>query len=400
MKKKKWLGAVALLFLLASEPAMADQAVSREEIETLKEKLKVLEETVGKDAEPHWYDKIDLSLDATGVVQGTVGVKDRLRSGGDLASGTLNVDLEATAPIVPRGSLFVHFKAGAGKGLDGDIPSLNGFNNLAVDNDNARLWEVWYEHRWLDEKLRFRVGKVDLTTDFDTNRVANDDMEQFLSKGFVNNSGVEFPDQNGPGAMLWLAPHPLIDLGVGVADAGGNWENIDRQPFVIAEIDFKPRLGERQGNYRFYGWFNGKDHREHKDAAKTQEPNAGFGFSFDQELTEAVTAFARYARQTDRVATVSDAWSTGLEVSGKWYGRENDALGAAYGMALLGKDFEAVSLASGIDTGHEQHAEVYYRWRIHEHLDLSPHVQWVKSINGDRDNADVWAFGLRAHLDF
>jgi len=312
----------------------------------------------------------------------------------------MNVDLEAAADVVENGSLFVHFKAGAGKGIDGDIGSLSGFNNLAVDEDRARLWEVWYEHRWFDQKVRLRAGKLDLTTDFDTNRVANDDAAQFLSGGFVNSRGVEFPDDNGPGAMLWFAPHPLIDIGVGYAEATGRWESIDKNPFLIGEVGFKPTFGGRQGNYRFYGWRNSKDHTRWNDATRTQETNAGFGLSFDQEIGEALTVFARYAWQDQKVAEVAHAWSAGLELSGKLYGREQDALGAAYGMALLGKDFEDVTRAGGTSTGHEHHAEVYYRWQAHKHLALSPHVQWVRNINGESGHGNVWAFGVRAHVAF
>ena len=397
---KKFVMAM-LLLLLASGPALAEPAVSREEITAMQEKLKVLEQTLTqKGEEKPWYDRIDLSVSGTGVVQGTSGVKESLRPGGNLTSGTMNVDIEATADVVENGSLFVHFKAGAGKGIDGDIGSLSGFNNLAVDEERARLWEVWYEHQWLDQRVRLRAGKLDLTTAFDKNRVANDDKAQFLSKGFVNNLGVEFPDANGPGGMLWLAPHPLVDIGFGYAAATGRWENIDKHPFGIAEVGFKPKFGGRQGNYRLYGWLNGKDHTEHRDANQTTKRNTGFGLSFDQELSETLTAFARYARQNEKVATVAHAWSAGLELNGKPYGRDDDAIGAAYGMALLGKDYEEVTQAGGTSTGDEHHAEVYYRWQAHKHLALSPHLQWVRNINGQSRHGDVWVFGLRAHAAF
>jgi carbohydrate-selective porin OprB len=211
---------------------------------------------------------------------------------------------------------------------------------------------------------------------------------------------VEFPDDNAPGAMLWFSPHKLIDLGVGVADATGSWEGIDKNPFVIGEVAFKPTIGGRQGNYRFYGWLNGKDHTEWKDATKTKERNIGFGLSFDQALSDAITAFARYGRQDQKVAQVDQAWSAGLELSGGLYGREKDALGMAYGMALLGKDYEEVTQAGGTLIGDEQHAEIYYRWHVHDHLEISPNVQWVRNINGESAHGDVWAFGVRAHASF
>ena len=42
-------------------------------------------------------------------------------------------------------------------------------------------------------------------------------------------------------------------------DAEGNWENFFDSVF-FGQLNFKPNLFDRPGNYRIYGWLNDKDH--------------------------------------------------------------------------------------------------------------------------------------------
>jgi carbohydrate-selective porin OprB len=199
--------------------------------------------------------------------------------------------------------------------------------------------------------------------------------------------------------MLWASPGQLWDIGVGVADADGDWENVFDDIFSILELDFKPRIANREGNYRIYGWFNNKDHEDLSDPDETDEDNYGIGLSFDQEVTDVMTLFARYGWQRGSVSQVEHAWSAGSQCSGKFYGREDDTFGLAYGMAIIGDDWEEdVDEPEGIDSGDEHHVELYYNFKANDHLNISPDIQWVKNPNGDSDNDDVWAFGVRAQL--
>lgn len=398
-----------LLILLAAGSAFSEEyRVSREEMDVMKSKLECLEKAVEQQATPtskteygkQWHEKIDVAVGATGVLQGSSGAKERLSPDGDVTDGSMSFDLELTIPVAKYGKFYSLFEAGTGDGIDGDIPTLSGFNDDADDDQNIRLTEIWYEHTWLGERLRFRGGKVNLTTDFDASTVANSETDQFFSSGFVNNLAVEFPDDNGFGAMLWASPNDFWGIGVGVADADADWDDVFEDVFSIVEMDFKLKIADRQGNYRIYIWLNGKDHEDLKDPAKTKEDNYGYGVSLDQEITEVMTLFARYGRQRDQVAQVEHAWSGGLQCSGKAYGREDDVVSFAYGMAIIGDDWKDVDRSNGINTGDEHHVELYYNLKVNDHLNISPDIQWVKNPNGDRDNDDVWAFGIRAQLSF
>ncbi len=405
-----------MLILLAAGSAFGEESgILREEMDEMKIKLERLEKAIEQQAAPtskkedesQWFNKIDIAVGATAVLQGSTGAKERLSTEGDVTHGSMSLDLELTMPIMENGKACALFETGNGDGIDGDIPTLSGFNDDADNEESLRVSELWYEHRLLSQKLTLKIGKIDLNapsgwheTAFDGNAVANDEQSQFLSSGFVNNLAVEFPDDNGFGAELWVSPHDLWDIGIGAADADADWNNVFEDLFSIVQLDFKPRIAERQGNYRIYGWFNGKDHEDLRDAAKTKEKNCGVGLSFDQELTDLVTLFARYGRQRGRVSQVKHGRSAGIQCSGKFYGREIDTFGLAYGVAIIGEDWRAVDRSDGIKSGDEHHVELYYNLKVNDHLDISPDIQWVKNPNGDRDNDMVWAFGIRAQLSF
>jgi len=388
------------------------EAIIEKQQKTIDEQTRQLKEwkeaAVSVEAEgDKWCDKIEFAFGATGVLQGSAGAKKSLTAEKDVTDGSVSFDLELTAPVTERGTAYAHLEAGNGDGIDGDIPTLSGFNDDADDDANVRLTELWYEHRFLGERLALKLGKIDLggpcgrhESAFDANAVANDECSQFLSSGFVNSLAVEFPDDNGLGITLWASPHELLDIGIGVADADGDWENIFDNVFSMLEFDFKPKIAGRQGNYRIYGWLNDKDHVDIKDVTKTREEGYGFGLSLDQELTDIVTAFARYGWQRGSVYQVEHAWSTGLLFSGKFYGREDDAFGLAYGMAIIGSDWKDIEKANGVNSGNEHHVELYYNFTLNKHISISPDIQWVRNPNGDDDNDDVWAFGLRVQIQF
>jgi len=383
-KKMRHLGMLVMggmLMLLASGSAFGQESgILREELDVMKRKIELLEKTVEqqpgptakKEDEQQWYEKIDMSFGATGVLQGSSGAKERLSPEGDVTDCSMSFDLELTAPVGKYGKFFTHFEAGEGDGIGGDIPTLSGFNDDADDDHNVRLTEIWYEHIQFDDRLRFRAGKIDLGSDFDTNAVANSETDQFLSGGFVNNLALEFPDDNGLGAMLWFSPNELWSIGAGFADADGDWDNVFDKAFSIAELDFKPKIGIRQGNYRVYGWLNNKDHRDLKDTNETEERNYGFGVSLDQKITDLVTLFGRYGQQRNRVSQVEHAWSAGFQCSGKLFDRKDDVFGLAYGMAVTGDDWKDIDRAGGIDTGDEHHVELYYNLKVNDHLNISP----------------------------
>ena len=344
----------------------------------------------GGENAPPWY---KIAAGVTGVLQGSPDASD------DGIDGTFNpsmsFDVELTLRTSKSGTAYALFESGAGEGIDAHISTFSGFNDTVDARFNLRPSEAWYEHAF-GEKMRLRGGKIDITTDFDTNAVANSETDQFLSGGFVNNPAAAFPDDSSLGAMFWVAPNDFLDFGFGYADAAADWDNVFKNPFFILELGLKLAIAGRQGNYRFYGWHNGKDHERFDSSDDLRASNYGFGISADQEIAEGVTLFARYGRRREVVSETGRAWSAGLEISGKIPTREYDSFGLAYGKAAVTKYLKLPALESGVDFSDEHHMELYYKIKAGNYLNISPNLQWVKNPGGYKGNNGSWAFGVRA----
>jgi carbohydrate-selective porin OprB len=406
----------SLLVLFAARPIFAqERPVSREEMEAMRIKVEGLEKALESPAVPAvenederpWCEKLDFAIGATGALQGSSGVKEQPGSKGDTTEGTVALDLELTVPISPNGKFFTLIEAGAGEGLDGRLPTLWGLNGACDSDEHLRLSEMWYEHRLFGQRLALKIGKLDLNAPsgwhesaFDANAVANDEHTQFLSGGFVNNLATEFPVDYSFGATLWASPHELWDIGIGAAESDADFDDVLQGLFSIVEVDFKPKIGNRQGHYRIYAWHNGTDHQDLRNPAGQHAHNQGFGLSFDQEITELVTLFGRYGSQRARVSQVGGAWSAGLQLLGKGFGREDDVLGLACGTAIVSTAWREFQMAGGQDPRDEHRAEIYYSWKVNGHLAVTPDIQWVRNPNGDGEAGGAWAFAIRAHLTF
>lgn len=340
----------------------------------------------------------DINVSVIGVLQGSPGFTGQFTDtvGVTAVSGFFDFDL--TMLPWKNGVAYLWLKAGRGDGIDADIPTLSMFNTTDVGS-SLNLAELWYEHDFFNEKIRLRGGKIDITSAFDTNETANDEYNQFISGGFVNNQAVEFPDDSSFGAMLWISPNTFFDIGVGLADAAADMDNVFKNPFSIFELGVKPEIAGRPGNYRVYGWHNGKDHERLNSPDVVNDSNYGVGFSADQKISEDVTLFARYGRQYGGVSQIEHAWSAGLSVSGKFPRRGEDTLGLAYGQAVIGKDWKSLDPDTGMDSGSEHRIELYYSIKAGNYLNISPNLQWAKNPGGDRGNGGVWAFGIRAHFN-
>jgi len=357
---------------------------------------------------------IEIGFSATGVVQGSVGnhknrgiPSDRDRE--DRVDGSLSADLEISKKIGDHGRAMVILSGAYGDGLDPRIPSWWGINGDAEGEQRVYLKELWYEHELLDGKLVFTVGKVDLTAYFDANEVANDENTQFLSPGFVHSAAIEFPDDNGPGVRITVAPLDLVDISFAWGEGDADWNEMGHRSFFIGEVGLHPQFSELEGNYRLYGWFR----RHHRDEGfvswadqmmGVSDSRNGWclGFSLDQTVTPQITLFALLGYQDKEVYEFAWAWSLGAEVRGGYWGREADALGIAYGMAMISDDYKAFQRLSGEPwfRKDESHLELYYRFQLNDHISISPDIQVLWNAQGDARFDPVTIIGVRGTLEF
>lgn len=354
---------------------------------------------------PAFVDGINIAAGITMTGQGTSG-NDENTSADDVIDGSISADLEISAIMGDHGEAFIAFEAGNGTGLagefdfnaDGEADLYWGFNADAGPESTVDITEAWYEHTFAEGMVMVTVGELDLSNYFDGNEIANDETTQFLADGFINDPAIEFV--GGPGVRLTVSPAEIINLSIGAQSDG--WESLDEKGFLIAEADIKPKLGDLQGNFRFYVWTNRDDHTDAGDASKTTENGLGFGISADQQVLDFLTLFARLGiRDDDLVEYEFDtAWSGGAALNGNLWNRDNDVLGLAYGQAMLADHQEDTLKAAGTRPGDEGHFEAYYNLVVNEHVTISPDLQVITNAQGDDDFKTVVISGVRGQFTF
>ncbi len=393
----------------------------QQELEKAKEEVSGLKKALGN---------LEFAADITMVAQGTINNDDNAKKAGkegkDKMDAAWSMDFDITSKIGENGTGFLKLEAGQGDGVNDEVDAISGINDDAPETEDptVEVTEAWYEHAFTSVPLVATIGKVDLTSYFDANEVANDETIQFLSSGFVNNMAIEFPDDNGLGARITYSPTELVDISVGWGEADANFEDIVDDGFGIFEVGLKPNLLGKSGNYRVYAWVNGYNHFDTGDlkdvASGTEtlndvddnENNWGVGFSFDQNVCKDVTLFLRGGIMDDDVVRYDEesgevdsppmegAISGGFQVGGSYWGRDNDRFAVAFGTVFLDDELEGLYGLPN-DIADEHHLELYYTLSLFEGgLEFSPDLQVIWNAGGDNDADTVAVGGVRMQVNF
>lgn len=442
------LGVVMLWWSL--QPAVAKDV--NDEIAELKARIEQLEKKVTErevDAQAFTedrkalsrireaYERLTLGASLTGTFQASAN-----RDGKDSNDGALSGYVEIGANVGPLGRLYANFEGARGEGIPRkldvserlggiSLPSLTGVNedlDPRGDNQWYDLIEAYWEPSFYDGRLIFNIGKLDPTIWVDGNAVMNDETTQFLGNIFVNQIAMGFQEGirvYSPGVRVGMMPTDWLEMNFEWFKAAGDvFEDLFDHPFGVWEFNLKPKFGGLEGNYRFYGWYDGQEHAKWSQYTPTtgavsgdaKSSNAGFGLSWDQMISKSISLAARFGVQNNGIAGRVTAgaldtaffpysWSVGGQITGANWGRENDVLGLAYGQAVTGSKFRDY-LRNDPNRGvpspapYEGHFEAYYSFTLNDHIAISPDIQVISNLGGDDDADIVTVFGLRSQLEF
>ncbi|MDP8257811.1 MAG: carbohydrate porin [Candidatus Aadella gelida] len=353
----------------------------------------------------------DLSIGAgaTFIGQGTSNSNAAGGSAGGTESSRFDAaysaDIEIAKQFGETGLAFLHLETGDGDTLDGDLAL---YPRTSVNRDADRsgnavsLTEVWYDQLLFDSQVAITGGKIDPTSYLDTNEFANDEEAQFLNAMFRNAPTIEFPDNNF-GSRIYYSPKELpgVEMSAMYVQGDGSWEQLFTKPFIGVQVSLKPEklfnMDEAlwAGNYRAYFWYNGTDHTKFTDTAKTKMANYGFGLSCDQQITDVFGIFQRIGWQDQHVGEVQFHWSLGGQMTGKYWGREQDAMAIAVGQAMPGQPYRDTNPTHTNQT----QIEAYYSFKINDNLTLSPDLQCIWQPDGSSNDNRIFVYGLRGQID-
>ncbi|MBI5406222.1 MAG: carbohydrate porin [Nitrospirae bacterium] len=363
----------------------------------------------------------------TAIAQGTIGNKDGSGKKNDRAEGSLSGDIFYEASLNESGRFTIHLDIQQGEGIThtpGLFTSPNGNptgpnNDIeSFNNDQVHLDEAWYETTLADGKLTLTLGQLDPTVYFDTNNYANNERFQFIANQFSNNPTLEFGGTGnfyGAGFRLTYFPSDLIDITLGAIDGDGDYKEMFDRPFVIAEVDLKPKLAGKEGNYRFYAWQNSLPHyrldgdgnpafvtsvgnpSENPSTELIADKNSGFGINLDQVLTDNLGLWARLGIQDGDVSQFDRHVSAGLQISGAtFFNRTEDVIGVGLALNMISDAYKDIS---GLDSN-ELYAEAYYNIAVKEGFQVTPDIQYIANPGGNSDKDPFVVYGVRAGVMF
>ncbi len=341
-------------------------------------------------------------------------------------------DLEVTLDfgameLIPGGSVYMLAGGSWDEGVSGRgyVGDYFGVSYDAYEDRVIDVYELWYEQALLDDKLRFRLGKIDLSGTFDNNAYANDETSQFLNTALVNTGNVPFLfPLNGHGAQVVIAPCDWFYFAAGVIDAHANaietgfrtaYHGAD--DFIsVYEFGMTPvweiPWGALPGAYRFGLWYDPQPKEKFFNdlggrlvTAPLKRDDVGFYASLDQavwrenpeqaEDEQGFGLFARYGYAHADVNEIEHFWSVGGQYRGLVPERDNDVLafGAAQGM------LSDRLVYTGMDPNHETVLELYYSLELFPWMVLTPDFQWILRPGGE-NGRDAFVYGLRVQMAF
>lgn len=327
------------------------------------------------------------------------------------------------------GKIYAQFRVGQGSGLSlandySSTPNTTAFALTNADDSSAILAQAWYQldvplpfggHKPRSrENLTFNIGKMDPFLFFDQNVVADDETVQYLNNVFIHNPMLDSGGQAGVDAYGFtpgfrMAYHNettrpewwRASLGVFGSGPGASFENYSNLPFVIGQLEFGRKLDGQDGHYRLYAWTNGQA-QPWQDASLQSQRQTGWGASVDQRVFGAATLWGRYGQQIDGDVKFDRALTLGVEFFGTPWERSGDGLGLAYGWLRTSQGYAAVApdLYGYEANSNEQLAEIYYRWRVNEKVEITPDFQLVVNPGGNTSAPNTTVIGLRAKAMF
>jgi porin len=345
-------------------------------------------------------DKLRVNTVATGVWQYgdyTNAVDNEGQPLGTESEGSVAVDVAVDYRPTVSNQVFAlasYAKGNGLKGLGGVSVQVNA-DDLEDDvkdiNGSGRdyLLEAWYRHNFQINPravVSATAGIIDATNYLDHNRLANDEITQFMNEAFVNRA---FLPSYDPGVALgfafenWHVDAVWMDADI-VTDQG-------RVGYTFYGADVGVSINTRLGAGDYHLIVQSTDRRfASRGPSTASEQVNGITLSLDQQLAERVGVFARLggSNRGPDVLVHNALYSAGLTLRG---GRWQDPvweLGIGYAYLKGAGDQPG-------DIDSTRVFETYARYQFSRFADISLDVQYVSDTVIKEPDPQLWAVGVR-----
>lgn len=356
-----------------------------------------------------------IAINASLVLEGFKNFRGGLHTDSVVGASTfdLNVSLDTERCFGWQGGKFYadledHAGANPSTALVGDLQVFDKMNSAPY----LQIFELWYQQKLFDGKLRLKVGKVDANTEFS---VIDNGLD------FLNSSAQTSPTlfllpttpDPMPSINLFFTPDQFYYVGFGAyySNRSVGFGNLVGTPqdaqlsdygaFLIGETGLQWQSGpifKRNGNLKLGGW--GHTGTFTRFDGSSQQGVYGWYAIFDQTLWQpaaatqdgrGLRAFLEYGRTQSSVNPIDWHAGGGLVWQGPFCARRKDVAG-------VGTQYAHISSRAGLPKSYELAMEAFYLAKLTGWLQIQPDLQYIINPGGQYPNAFVGT--LRMQVDF
>jgi porin len=298
-------------------------------------------------------------------------------------------------------TLFVHLLHDHGSKPNRRVGAAQGLDNIEVDTNTGKLYQLWMQQQFADDRVSVLAGLYDLNSEF----YVTDASALFVHPALGIGTDMAQSGRNGPSifpttsAALRLRVEPFASTYLQAAildgvpgdpdDPRGTHVRFNHGDGALWVTEAGLRTGEADsrgkvalGYWRYTARF---DHLVDIDAdgAPLRDVSRGAYLLAEQPLWQAdgrgaITGFARFGVASASVNEFRSALAIGAVWQGPLRGRDEDSLGLVFAGARRGEAFRRAAILADEPVAHNERAwELTYRARATDWLWLQPGLQHV-----------------------
>jgi high affinity Mn2+ porin len=289
-------------------------------------------------------------------------------------------------------------------------------------------------------RLEIRFGKFSMPDFFDINSVGSDTHFQFINWTTDNNGAWDYAADTRGYTIGLTADFEDRNWGFRFAEAlmpeVANGINLVYRPWQVHAENFEYELRhglipKKSGVVRLLAYTNYANMGIYRDAVTNFEDGLtptpeitdhpwhitrkyGFGINLEQNLTQYLTAFARFGWDNGKTESfayteVDQTFAEGLGANGAWWHRKQDRAGIAFVSNAICKDHQTYLADGGVgfllgdgalNYGRENILETYYTIHAWRGIYVGPGLQHINNPGYNRDRGPVLVPSFRAHVEF
>ncbi|HLK27173.1 MAG TPA: carbohydrate porin [Puia sp.] len=291
-------------------------------------------------------------------------------------------------------------------------------------------------------RIQLTGGKFSMSDFYDRNSYSHDPRTQFMNWSLMSNGAWDYPANTkgytfGLIAELIKPTWSLRVSSVAVPKIANHPEmeyKFSKAHSETAELEKKININKRKGAVRLlfsYTASRAPTYQQGMDALKTNDTTllnvisgngegssyggkkTGLALNIEQELTDAIGAFARIGWNDGKHATwafteIDQTLQLGLSFKGTRWKRNDDVAGIAFVANGISSDHRDFLKAGGygfiigdgnLNYGHESILEAYYNAKIYNWFWLTFDYQFVNHPGYNKDRGPAHVFGIRGHVE-